>query len=347
MAVQQALSGAQVVLVIIGPRWLAARKPGAPARLEDPADYVRIEIETASAEDVPIIPVLVENARMPSAAELPESLRSLAYRQAHQISDERWSYDTDRLEALLISHGLVSQAAAPSRSAGDAGRRAAAALVKLPEDFLRLLYEPRRFLTMRGSGAADDVLRAVMFLCAVQVLGAVLILQEWPTRSRVVDFLVAAPVLMLLFALLLSIPMYVAWRVAGAAREYQRVVAILFYQCAFVGLALSLAVFVTLVGINMIVPGDVDRLAAAPTLEHAVMVLTALEASPTKQPWIVASLMTGLIALGLCVWLVGSWPAYGNALGRHGVHALAAFVVFFLLVTLPLALLVWAAAVVA
>ena len=61
-----------VFLVIIGKRWLGAW--GEPARLEDPKDFVRIEIESALARQIPVIPLFVSGASMPSEDSLPESI---------------------------------------------------------------------------------------------------------------------------------------------------------------------------------------------------------------------------------------------------------------------------------
>jgi hypothetical protein len=148
---------------------------------------------------------------------------------------------------------------------------------------------------------------------------------------------------MLLVALFLSIPMYLAWRIVGAPREYQRVLVILLYQCSFAGLALSLVILTMLVGVRMVVPNAVDRLAATPTMDEVARFLSALQATREPGPWVVASLMNLLIALGTCTWLVWTWKSYGMVLGRTGVRSLIALLLFALLLAVPLGILVWAA----
>jgi len=79
-----------VVLAIIGSEWLDIREEETPSlrRLDNPNDYVRIEIETALRDPSKlVIPVLVNNARMPDSTELPESLKPLAYRNAAAVRD--------------------------------------------------------------------------------------------------------------------------------------------------------------------------------------------------------------------------------------------------------------------
>ena len=62
-----------------------------------PKDFVRTEIGVALEHGVPVIPVLVQGASMPLAPSLPEPLKPLASHDAHDLSDERWSYDVGRL----------------------------------------------------------------------------------------------------------------------------------------------------------------------------------------------------------------------------------------------------------
>ena len=87
-----------VVLAIIGPGWLDARDREGERRLDDPDDWVRLEIERALARDgVEVIPVLVDGARLPPREELPESLLALRRRNAFELSDRRWDYDVEEL----------------------------------------------------------------------------------------------------------------------------------------------------------------------------------------------------------------------------------------------------------
>src|SRR6266851_581509 len=77
------LDASDIVLAIIGPRWLGPR--GGQSRLSNEADPVRVEIEAALRKGVPLIPVLVMRGTMPQASQLPEPIKDFAFRNAIQV----------------------------------------------------------------------------------------------------------------------------------------------------------------------------------------------------------------------------------------------------------------------
>jgi hypothetical protein len=91
-----------VLLAIIGDRWLEASDVSGERRLDDPADFVRIEIESALERGIPVIPLLVRDAKMPSEEQLPATLKKLVYRNGTPIrSDPDFHRDMDRLISAL------------------------------------------------------------------------------------------------------------------------------------------------------------------------------------------------------------------------------------------------------
>src|SRR5262249_34016142 len=72
-----------VLLPVIGSNW--AGEAGAPPRIDDARDFVRIEIESALERNLPVIPILIDRAEMPGEADLPPSLARLAYRNAMDL----------------------------------------------------------------------------------------------------------------------------------------------------------------------------------------------------------------------------------------------------------------------
>jgi hypothetical protein len=99
--ISEALEGCAAFVAVIGPAWLTVSDRSGNRRLEDPDDFVRVELATALSRDVQVIPVLVGDAVMPSAEELPPDIRPLARRQAVELSDTRWRHDLDRLLRTL------------------------------------------------------------------------------------------------------------------------------------------------------------------------------------------------------------------------------------------------------
>jgi eukaryotic-like serine/threonine-protein kinase len=90
------------VLAIIGPKWIDIRDESGHRRLEDPDDFVRIELEAALARKVPVVPVLVGHAAMPATGQLPGSLATLAFRQAVDVRpDPDFHNDATRLLGAL------------------------------------------------------------------------------------------------------------------------------------------------------------------------------------------------------------------------------------------------------
>ena len=100
-ALTRAVGECAVMLVVMGPSWATVTTPDGQRRLHQPGDFVRREVEAALARNVRVIPVLVHEAQMPDAAELPESLQPLLRRNAYSISDRRWKYDIGQLIELL------------------------------------------------------------------------------------------------------------------------------------------------------------------------------------------------------------------------------------------------------
>jgi hypothetical protein len=91
------VSQCDVMLVVIGSQWLSVTDEAGQRRLDDPADFTRVEIEQALQRAIPVIPVLVDGIRMPRADELPASLAPLAFRNATTVRDADFPTDMERL----------------------------------------------------------------------------------------------------------------------------------------------------------------------------------------------------------------------------------------------------------
>jgi hypothetical protein len=119
--IEEHIGSCGVLLVIIGKNWLAPYQ--AEPRAEGSTDFARIEIATALRRDIPVIPVLVQGARMPREDELPNDLKELVFRNGAELTHARWESDVNLLiDALkpFVDVGLPPATAAQEKPAATA-----------------------------------------------------------------------------------------------------------------------------------------------------------------------------------------------------------------------------------
>ena len=116
--IAQAVSTCEVLLAVIGPRWLSAVDEDGRRRLDEPDDLVRLEIAAALERDIRVIPILVEGAQMPRRQQLPEALAGLARRNALSLRHESFRADGERLLAAIEPILRPPAAPAPRRETG-------------------------------------------------------------------------------------------------------------------------------------------------------------------------------------------------------------------------------------
>ncbi len=110
----ETVSQCQVFLAVMGSGWINAKDREGQRRLLDPADFVRIEIESALERNIPVIPLLVDGVKMPPAEDLPESLRGLAFRNGISVRPAPdFSVDMARLVKYLRRHFGSTEAEDP------------------------------------------------------------------------------------------------------------------------------------------------------------------------------------------------------------------------------------------
>jgi len=103
-AIDHEVSACNVLLAVIGKYWIDAKDESSHRRLDDPNDFVRLETATALKRDIPVIPVLVQGARMPRADQLPADLEGLVWRNAVELTHARWDSDVEVLIKALSQH---------------------------------------------------------------------------------------------------------------------------------------------------------------------------------------------------------------------------------------------------
>jgi len=119
--IQQRLASCELMLALIGKNWVGAKNQSGRRRLDDTGDFVRLEIEAALKRNIPVTPVLLQGAQMPSVDELPESVRDFAYRNGFEISHNRWESDVqEMIKRLGLGATRSGKGAAASAPAGSA-----------------------------------------------------------------------------------------------------------------------------------------------------------------------------------------------------------------------------------
>ncbi len=112
----RAVGSCKVLIAVIGKIWLTVTDAEGKRRLDDPEDFTRIEIKTALERGIRVIPLLIEDVRMPVPEQLPDDLKTLARRQSLQISNSRWADDIKRLIDVLEKElGVTVKTPAPPR----------------------------------------------------------------------------------------------------------------------------------------------------------------------------------------------------------------------------------------
>jgi hypothetical protein len=107
--IEQAVTSADVVLVIIGKQWLTITDKHGKRRLDNPHDFVRLEIAAALKRNIRVIPVLIQGASIPDTLELPLNLRPLTRRNAHEINDKNFHHDVNELIAAIQTRSTPAE----------------------------------------------------------------------------------------------------------------------------------------------------------------------------------------------------------------------------------------------
>jgi hypothetical protein len=112
--VAEHIESSDVMVVLIGPNWLNVTGHSGGRRIDDPADQVRVEVETALQRDMPLFPVLVGGALMPRPHDLPASLQRLARMNAVELREIDWDQGVDQLWRALPGANSPKPAPAPT-----------------------------------------------------------------------------------------------------------------------------------------------------------------------------------------------------------------------------------------
>lgn len=116
--IHERLQHCDVMLALIGPRWLDAADAKGNRLLDNPRDFVRQELAAALKRNIRVIPVLLQGTPIPSPEQLPEDIRDLSYRNGFDIEHSTWESDVREMVKRL---GLDRKTATPGASAEEVG----------------------------------------------------------------------------------------------------------------------------------------------------------------------------------------------------------------------------------
>jgi hypothetical protein len=174
-AIDDNVSTCGVLLAVIGKDWVNAKNEAGQRRLDDPADFVRLETGSALKREIPVIPVLVHGATMPRAEQLPDDLKNLVYRNGVELTGARWRSDVQELINALRPH--VGEPKASPLAQGQAAPQPA-----------RQRVPPALEPEVPSSSVAKKPLGLILGVVAVVVvIGAVLAYMMTPSKVTVPD----------------------------------------------------------------------------------------------------------------------------------------------------------------
>jgi hypothetical protein len=108
--IQATLQSADILLVLVGPQWIGSERTGS-IRIRETADPVRVEVEIALNRGMPVLPILIDSAKMPLSTDLPESLHDFAFLNAADVAIGR-DFHTHMVRLI----GAIDRTALPSNS---------------------------------------------------------------------------------------------------------------------------------------------------------------------------------------------------------------------------------------
>jgi hypothetical protein len=100
--IRETLDRCDVMVALVGPNWVGRDETG--EHILNETDWVRIEIEAALNKKIPLIPLLIDGARMPKPDELPDPLKNFVFRQSAAIDRDNFRSQMDRVIASIDQH---------------------------------------------------------------------------------------------------------------------------------------------------------------------------------------------------------------------------------------------------
>jgi tetratricopeptide (TPR) repeat protein len=159
--IDKMVAGCDAVLVLIGRRYLDVTDDAGVRRLENPHDFVRLEVEAALRRGIPVVPILVDGATMPNETQLPEGMSELAFRNGIAVRyDPDFHSDMNRLVNGLSPGGVPAATTPATKTAAKPAKPKRAQPVKqAATDRDRSAACVKRAKALLAADAPDDALK--------------------------------------------------------------------------------------------------------------------------------------------------------------------------------------------
>ena len=198
-----------------------------------------------------------------------------------------------------------------------------------------LLTGPRRFLARHTGGRASDLLAAIIFLLLAVLLGDIVLTTVYTPRESLLDFYLAGVVMMALTTLVISAPLWFAWRLMGARLHYARLLVVLLHQVSIIQLVMFVAGAIITGGLELRSINSVD-LAIDEAMKQGSVSAAFEVLADTLPPLfqgsevLIASGLGIVVTLAGAVWVIRSWGAYRDAFGLSRGRSVGALLLFVL-----------------
>jgi tetratricopeptide (TPR) repeat protein len=154
---------ARVLLAVIGPHWLTATDSAGQRRLDDPDDWIRRELAEAFIAGIRVIPVLTEQAELPTTAQLPTDIAVLSRCQYRRLRYREPTADLTRIVSDLANVDPLLAQTGRSRNGASRGQPASAAMFSMRGDIPHFVgrHDELRTLLDTVVAAANGPVRGI------------------------------------------------------------------------------------------------------------------------------------------------------------------------------------------
>jgi|SRR6266850_1809472 len=327
---QDRLASSDLLLALIGRDWANVQDASGRRRLEDPGDFVRLEIETALKRNIPVTPVLVQGAKMPTVQQLPESIRDLAYRNGFELSHNRWESD---LREMLRRSGLGEQRDGRVKNLLE---HVLKRLSSYLPDLIGLVTRPKTAILRWIEETGGDLTRPVIFVATTVAIGFLLQLPQLGKEHDFTTLVASMAVFKVLALVLFAGIIHVLFLGMGGRARFAATFSAYLYMVSPLYLALVIIEIATLGVLRAYDPavGAAARLNPGQLFGDPEQMRTFTTAAPgLALAYTLLSYATIVVVLG---WFITCWGALRriHAIARWrsalaGIAALAAGLAFF------------------